>query len=238
MNSINTKKSHLIKLLMVTLFAFMLTACGDPEAENRKAFIEYLNNTVMRSGATLPQLSEDQRNKLGQYTSDYAVLTSFSQQFNQYVQNSFNPMVEHLNQIRTPEDYITIRSALSDDLAKFFLLEGQINMLKSQAEMAYRNAQYPDDLKAAYDAAFKKIVSDRTDAILPIVNDLTGFTRSVSAIGDYLAANQAQLSLVDGKPNFKTAELAEGYNQLIQVVIENIGVHEKAIQSYELLNQQ
>jgi len=43
------------------LVVFQLTACGDKEPEQRKAFIDYLQNTVMRSGQNLPSLSEDQK---------------------------------------------------------------------------------------------------------------------------------------------------------------------------------
>jgi len=36
-----------------------LTACGYKNPEQRKAFINYLQNTVMRSAARLPTLSKD-----------------------------------------------------------------------------------------------------------------------------------------------------------------------------------
>ncbi len=70
-------------LPVLALFMVMqLNACGDKEPEQRKAFIDYLQNTVMLSGARLPALSEDQQKKFSNYkgNSDYAILVGFSQQ--------------------------------------------------------------------------------------------------------------------------------------------------------------
>ncbi|WP_038936606.1 DUF3053 family protein, partial [Yersinia pestis] len=39
--------------LLAFLVMFLVTACGDKELEQRKAFIDYLQNTVMRSGMKL-----------------------------------------------------------------------------------------------------------------------------------------------------------------------------------------
>lgn len=63
--------------LLAFLVMFLVTACGDKEPEQRKAFIDYLQNTVMRSGMKLPTLSEDQKQKFGPYVSDYAILVTF-----------------------------------------------------------------------------------------------------------------------------------------------------------------
>lgn len=63
--------------LLAFLVMFLVTACGDKELEQRKAFIDYLQNTVMRSGMKLPTLSEDQKQKFGPYVSDYAILVTF-----------------------------------------------------------------------------------------------------------------------------------------------------------------
>lgn len=41
--------------VLALLVVMQLTACGDKEPEQRKAFIDYLQNTVMRSGRTSPR---------------------------------------------------------------------------------------------------------------------------------------------------------------------------------------
>ncbi|SET33917.1 DUF3053 family protein [Thorsellia anophelis] len=223
-----------VMLLSLTL----LSACSDPEVEHRKAFIDYLENTVMRAGNTLPQLSEDQKNKIGNYANDYLVLKNFSEGFNQTIQTSFNPMIEHLGSIKAPEDYATAQPLLSDDLAKIFFLKSDIEKLKNKADQSIKDAVYPSDLKVVYEAAYKKIIEDRANPVLLQVDSIIDLTREVNSLGNYLIAYKDSVNYIEGKPNFKTAEQAEGYNQLINLIASKIKVHEEAIALYNQLNQQ
>lgn len=54
-------------LLTGVLLVLQLTACGDKEGDQRKAFIDFLQNTVMRSGEHLPSLSENQKQSFGPF---------------------------------------------------------------------------------------------------------------------------------------------------------------------------
>ncbi|HBH67947.1 MAG TPA: DUF3053 domain-containing protein, partial [Erwinia persicina] len=57
--------TRLLVPFMALFMVLQLTGCGDNEADQRKAFIDFLQNTVMRSGEHLPSLSEDQKQKFG-----------------------------------------------------------------------------------------------------------------------------------------------------------------------------
>lgn len=48
-------------LLATVIMVFQLAGCGDKEAGQSKAFSDFLQNTVMRSGSQLPTLSENQK---------------------------------------------------------------------------------------------------------------------------------------------------------------------------------
>lgn len=231
------KKNHYMMTIFMVFILGLLTACSDPEVENRKAFIDYLENTVMRSGNALPQLSDDQKLKLGNYVNDYEVLYNFSVEFNKNIQTSFNPIVEHLAQIKVPQDYIIAQPLINDDLTKVFFLKSEIEKIQKQATSAIENAKHPEDLKAVYDAAFKKIVTDKAIPIITSIDEIVDFTRGVNSLGNYLIVNKDNVNYIEGKPNFKTAEQAEGYNQLINYLATNIQKHEKAIQIYNELNQ-
>lgn len=47
------------------LMVVSLSGCFDKEGDQRKAFIDFLQNTAMRSGERLPTLTADQKNSLG-----------------------------------------------------------------------------------------------------------------------------------------------------------------------------
>ena len=65
-------------MLLTGVLLVQLTACGDKEGDQRKAFTDFLQNTVMRSGEHLPSLSENQKQTFGNYASDYAILYGFA----------------------------------------------------------------------------------------------------------------------------------------------------------------
>lgn len=50
--------------LAALLMVVSLSGCFDKEGDQRKAFIDFLQNTVMRSGERLPTLTADQKNNL------------------------------------------------------------------------------------------------------------------------------------------------------------------------------
>lgn len=47
--------------LAALLMVVSLSGCFDKEGDQRKAFIDFLQNTVMRSGERLPTLTADQK---------------------------------------------------------------------------------------------------------------------------------------------------------------------------------
>ena len=59
--------------LAALLMVVSLSGCFDKEGDQRKAFIDFLQNTVMRSGERLPTLTADQKKQFGPFVSDYAV---------------------------------------------------------------------------------------------------------------------------------------------------------------------
>lgn len=69
--------------LAALLMVVSLSGCFDKEGDQRKAFIDFLQNTVMRSGERLPTLTADQKKQFGPFVSDYAILYGYSQQVNQ-----------------------------------------------------------------------------------------------------------------------------------------------------------
>lgn len=50
--------------VLALLMVVGLSGCFDKEGDQRKAFIDFLQNTAMRSGERLPTLTADQKNSL------------------------------------------------------------------------------------------------------------------------------------------------------------------------------
>lgn len=198
--------------LMVVL---QLTACGDKEGDERKAFIDYLQNTVMRSGQNLPTLSEDQKQKLGNYANDYQVLVTFSRQMKQGINNSLGPVVNTLGQIRVPQDYMQQHDTLSQELGALNMLGQQIQTAKAQADTAHAAMKHPDDLKGVYNQAYDTLVTRPANNIMPVIPALAGFAQSVVQVGDYLIQQGNQVSFDNNQVQLQTQQQVTQYNTMM-----------------------
>lgn len=98
--------------VLALLMVVGLSGCFDKEGDQRKAFIDFLQNTAMRSGERLPTLTADQKKQFGPFVSDYAILYGYSQQVNQAMDSGLRPVVDSVNAIRVPQDYVTQREPL------------------------------------------------------------------------------------------------------------------------------
>ena len=182
--ALNTARySRWLAPLLALLVVFQLTACGDKEPEQRKAFIDYLQNTVMRSGMKLPTLSEDQKQKFGPYVSDYAILVTFSQQLSKSVDASLTPAIAQINEIRVAQDYLNKRDALQQSAGALNLLVQQIRTAKTQADSAVAALKQPDDLKVVFNKVFDNVVTQPTNVLIPAVPVVSAFVQDLAQLG-------------------------------------------------------
>ncbi|CAI2519891.1 DUF3053 domain-containing protein [Serratia liquefaciens] len=205
--------------VLALLVVMQLTACGDKEPEQRKAFIDYIQNTVMRSGAKIPTLSEDQKQKFGNYAGDYAILVGFSQQLSKSLDASLTPALDQINQIRTAQDYMSKRDTLQQSVGALNLLGQQIQSAKSQADTARAALKQPDDLKAVYNQAYDKIVTGPANALMPVIPTTASFVQDLVQVGDFLRAQGNQVAFNNNGVQFRTSQQATQYNTMMSNLV-------------------
>ena len=205
--------------VLALLVVMQLTACGDKEPEQRKAFIDYIQNTVMRSGAKIPTLSEDQKQKFGNYAGDYAILVGFSQQLSKSLDASLTPALDQINQIRTAQDYMSKRDTLQQSVGALNLLGQQIQSAKSQADTARAALKQPDDLKAVYNQAYDKIVTGPANALMPVIPATASFVQDLVQVGDFLRTQGNQVSFNNNGVQFRTSQQATQYNTMMSNLV-------------------
>ncbi|MEY4474656.1 MAG: hypothetical protein RL248_423 [Pseudomonadota bacterium] len=214
--TLNTARySRWLAPLLALLVVFQLTACWDKEPEQRKAFIDYLQNTVIRSGTKLPTLSEDQKQKFGPYVNDYKILVTFSQQLAKSVDASLTPAMAQINEIRVAQDYLTKRDALLQSAGALNLLVQQLHTAKAQATNAVAALKQPDDLKAVFNKIFDNIVTQPTNVLIPMVPKIAAFVQDLAQVGDFLQQQGAQVTFNNGGVQFHTQQQAAQYNTMM-----------------------
>ncbi len=201
--------------VVALLVVFQLTACGDKEPEQRKAFIDYLQNTVMRSGQNLPTLSEDQRQKFGPYANDYTIIFNFSRQLKQSINEGLAPAVNTIAQIHVPQDYLQQKGALQQAAGALNSVTQQIQTAKATADTVQAGLKLPDDLKAVYNQVYAQDVTQPANALLPVVPALAGFTQDIAAVGDFLSQQGTQVAFANGAVQLPTQQQVSQYNALM-----------------------
>ncbi|HBH66158.1 MAG TPA: DUF3053 domain-containing protein [Erwinia persicina] len=225
--------TRLLVPFMALFMVLQLTGCGDNEADQRKAFIDFLQNTVMRSGEHLPSLSEDQKQKFGPYVSDYAILFGFSQQVNRAVDSGLKPVVEELSAIRTPQDYLTRRDALRQASGSLGVLTQQIQAAKTQADSSKAALKQPSDLKTVYDNVYTTVVTQPATTLAPLLPALQALSQDAVQTGDFLQQQGANVSFSGSAIQFPNQAQATQYNALMS----NLSANARALtQAQSVLN--
>ncbi|MCP1438862.1 hypothetical protein J3D56_002298 [Erwinia persicina] len=213
--------TRLLAPFMALMLVFQLTGCGDKEADQRKAFIDFLQNTAMRSGEHLPALSEDQKQRVGNYASDYAIVYGFSQQVNRAVDNGLKPVVDELSAIRAPQDYLTRRDSLRQASGSLEVLAQQIQTAKTQADSSKAGLKQPAELKTVYDNLYNKVVTQPADTLLPLLPALQKLSQDAVQTGDFLQQQGSQVTFNGQTIQFPTQQQATQYNTLMSNISAN-----------------
>lgn len=201
--------------LAALLMVVSLSGCFDKEGDQRKAFIDFLQNTVMRSGERLPTLTTDQKKQFGPFASDYAILYGFSRQVNQAVDNGIKPVVDSVNAIRVPQDYVTQREALRQANGNLGVVGQQVQNAKAQADSARSNLNQSEELKKVYDQVFQKVVTQPANSLQPLIPAAQTFTQQLVQVGDFIQQQGDKVGFAANGIQFPTSQQASQYNSLI-----------------------
>ncbi|XTZ38226.1 DUF3053 domain-containing protein [Salmonella enterica] len=197
------------------LMVVSLSGCFDKEGDQRKAFIDFLQNTAMRSSERLPALTADQKKQFGPFVSDYAIIYGYSQQVNQAIDSGLRPVVDSVNAIRVPQDYVTQREPLRQANGALGVLSQQLQNAKTQADTSHAALKQADDLKPVYDQVFDKVVTKPASLLQPLIPAAQVFTQQLVQVGDFIAQQDTQVSFVANGIQFPTSQQASQYNALI-----------------------
>ncbi|WP_205953797.1 DUF3053 domain-containing protein [Pantoea stewartii] len=209
-------------MLAGVLIVLQLTACGDKEGEQRKAFIDFMQNTVMRSGEHLPSLSENQKQSFGPFAGDYAILYGFSQQVNKTVDQGMRPVVDELSAIRVPQDYLSRRDSLAQATSALNVATQQLESAKMQADKSKAGLKQSDDLKKVFDTAYDKVVTQPAAQLIPLLPKLQALSQDAVKTGEFLQAQGTRVSFNNGGVQFPTQEQATQYNSLMTSLSANV----------------
>ena len=176
-------------------FSFMLAACGNKEAEQRTAFIEFLQTRLLdKPGLRVPTPSEEQKASFGDYAKHYAVITDFNEGMNKSVSQ---PMTQIMAKgaLRSIADLPARRDDLKAAKDGLTALRTALDQQTAKADAAHAQLKQPDDLKQVYDKAFDKTVTAPATTFKEVFPALDTVFNSALAIGDFMEKNKSKIQV-------------------------------------------
>jgi len=188
-----TRRLWISGSLCVALLA--LTACGNSEPDQRKAFTEFMQTRILdRKGARVPQLTEENKAVFGDYAQHYAIITGFHEKMNASIGPGISKVLAAGNftsigqVVSRKDDIVTARQTMGS-------LRSALDTAQADADKAHAALKQPADLKIVYDKAFEKVVSLPTAAFRDVWPAVDATFDDILKFSEFLTANQGKIKI-------------------------------------------
>lgn len=176
----------------------VLSACGDQEPAQRKEFIEFLQTRILdKPGSRVPKLSGNQQEAFGPYVKDYAIITDFAAGNAgepTTLQQRFDAVMAK-GSMRSMADLATRRADLDAVQGLITELDGAIDRALAKAEAAKAQLKQPDDLKAVFDKAYQRDVTEVAASVKQMLPPLQSMMAAAMRLSDFIAGHQDRLEI-------------------------------------------
>jgi len=180
---------------LLVAFSLALVACGNKEAEQRKAFISFLQTRVLdKPGLRVPVPTAEEKASFGDYAQHYAVITDFNEGMNKSVSQ---PMTQIMAKgaLRSIADLPARRDDLKAAKDGLTGLRTALDQQSAKADAAHAQLKQPDDLKQVYDKAYEKTVTTPSTTFKEVFPALDNVFDSALAIGDFMEKNKSKIQV-------------------------------------------
>jgi len=152
-------RHRLLVVPLLALFALALAACGDSEATQRKAFMDFLQTRILdKQGLHVPQPTEEETKSFGPYAKDYAVITDFSLGMDKSISAPMQQVMQK-GVIRSIDEIQTRRADLIAAMEGMRALRAALDQQVAKADAAHQALNEPAELKAVFDKAYDRTVT-------------------------------------------------------------------------------
>ncbi|MBV8962349.1 MAG: DUF3053 domain-containing protein [Hyphomicrobiales bacterium] len=214
-------------LIVGLLAAFGLAACGDSEATQRKAFIEFLQTRIVdKPGLHVPKPSDEQMKAFGAYAKDYGIILSFNDGMDKNVTSQMEQVFKK-GMVRSVAELTTRRADITTAMEGMRALHAAIDAELAKADAAHATLKQPDDLKPVYDKAYERTVSAPAATFKEVFPAVDGAFQAAQNFVSFLDQHHDGIKIdgnsirtSDPKLNGEIDRLINALNQNSQAVLE------------------
>jgi len=201
------------------LFCGGLAACGDSEADQRKAFIHFLQVFIVdKPGVHVPRPTDEDIRSFGPYAAHYAVITNFTANPEMVGVGAKMVQVTQKTSIHSIQELVDHRAEIKSVSADLANLREAMNREFAKASAARDALEQPDDLKAVFDKAFDKDVAAPVKAFneaIPLAVDIAAVSVK---LGDYIDSHRDRVVVSGTSVGGKDAQTVKELNEFLRAL--------------------
>ncbi|MDQ0572718.1 hypothetical protein QFZ42_004552 [Variovorax paradoxus] len=221
-------KKNLVRfnaLCLCLAFGVLLAACGNKEAEQRTAFIGFLQTRVLdKPGLRVPTPTADEKASFGDYAQHYAVIADFNEGMNKSVSQPMGQVMAK-GALRSIADLASRRDDLKAAKEGLGGLRTALDQELAKADAAHAKLKQPDDLKQVYDKAYEKTVSAPAATFKEVFPALDTVFVGALAVGDYIEQNKSKIQVSGSTVTVTDPAVQAQLNKMLQ----DLNGHSQAI---------
>lgn len=191
------------------------TACVNKEPQERVAFIQLLQARVS-SDALLPigALGESEKAAIGDYADAYEVITGFQKE----MAEAAAPLREVLavETIRSVGEIVDRKAGFEAARKTLADSAGKLHDARAKADRARAAMTLPPDLAPVYGGVYDEAVTAPAAELMQAATRMDSVARDAVGVADFVAANAADILLVDGQARVATLTLQQQLNLRLQ----------------------
>jgi len=172
-----------LTLVWIVIASLFLAGCGGNEGQQRAAFTEFLKTRILdKPGLHVPKLTDEEKASFGPYAAHYAIITDFNKAMDESVSPKLSGAME-AGAIRSLADVVSARARLEAARAGINEMGSALTTALAQADAAHAKLDQPVDLKATYDKAYARLVTEPAASfkdIVPVIDKAMGDAISLS----------------------------------------------------------
>lgn len=208
-------RPRLRRMMLPLVLTLALSACGNGETAQQRAFIAFLHTRIIdKSGMHVPHPTPDEAGKWPKYAAHYAIIVDFNDGVSRHVTA---PMAQAIagGTVTSLQDLVARRGDLATVRRGMSEIRNALERQIIVAEAARSALIQPAELKAAFDAAYQRDVTDPALAFqqaLPAADD--ALAASI-AVGDFLAQHRNKLVLNGAQVRLSDPVLRQELNAML-----------------------
>jgi hypothetical protein len=176
------------------LLALGIAGCSS-EPKERAAFITFLQTRIIdKPGVRVPKLTPAEEKSFGDYSKHFAVISDYNKTMDAKLQQPMRDMASK-SMPRTMADLPAWRTDMVDMRKTSVQLRTLIDTELAATDAKRAALKQPDDLKAVYDKAYARTVTDPAISIKDMLSAMENMMTSAEKLTAFVGAHQAQIKV-------------------------------------------